>query len=89
MYFIFPGITKVVASKYVKKHQINKHGNRGTITIARCGLESGADGPSFYLVKEKKIYLQKLKSNISNQAWCPSWVKVHSYSGCINDVQGL
>ena len=45
MSFIFPGITKAVASKYVEKHQINKGDNRGTITIARCGLASIADGP--------------------------------------------
>ena len=57
MSFIFSGITKVVASKYVKKHKINKGENRGTITIARCGLVSGAYGPSFYLVKAEKIDL--------------------------------
>ena len=63
MSFIFSGITKIVVSKYVKKHKINKSDNRGTITIARWGLESGADGPSFYLVKAKNIDLQTFKGN--------------------------
>ena len=67
MSFIFPGITKVVASKYVKKHQVNKGENHGTITIARCGLASGADGPRFYLVKSEKIDLQKFKGNFSTK----------------------
>ena len=57
MSFIFPGITKVVASKYVKKHQINKGDNRLTIKIVRCGIASGEDGPRFYLVKAEKIDL--------------------------------
>ena len=57
MSFIFPGITKVVATKSVKKHKIKKGDNRGTITIACCGLASGADGPHFYLVNAKKIDL--------------------------------
>ena len=57
MSFIFPGITKAVAYKYVKKHQINKGENCGTITIARYGLASGADGPRFYLMKAEKIDL--------------------------------
>ena len=71
MSFIFPGITKVVASKYLKKHQINKSDNRGTITIARCGLASGADGPSFYLVKDKNINLQTFKRNFSTKNSAP------------------
>ena len=57
MSFIFPGITKVVASKYVKKHQINEGDNRGTTKIACCDLASGEDGPRFYLVKAEKIDL--------------------------------
>ena len=71
MSFIFPGITKVVASKYVKKHQINKGDNSGTITIARCGIESGADGPRFYLVKAERIDLQKFKGNFSTKHSAP------------------
>ena len=49
------GATKVIASKVVKKQQINKSDNKGTITIARCGLASGVDGPRFFLVKGEKI----------------------------------
>jgi hypothetical protein len=49
--FLFSSATKVVASKYEKKQQINKLDNRGTITIAHCGLASDADGPHFFLVK--------------------------------------
>ena len=63
MSFIFTGITKVVASKYVKKHQIKKGDNRGTIKISCCGLASGADGPRFHLVKAEKIDLQTFKGN--------------------------
>ena len=61
MSFIFPGIIKVVASKYVKNHQINNDENHGTITIARCGLASGADIPLFYLVKSENIDLHTFK----------------------------
>ena len=71
MYFISPGITKVFASKYIKKHQINKGKNRGTITIARCVLESGADGPCFYLVDAEKIDLQTFKGNFSTKHGAP------------------
>ena len=71
MSFIFPGITKVVASKYVKKHQINKGDNHGTITIACCGLASGADGPGFYLVKSENINMQKFKGNFSTKHCAP------------------
>ena len=71
MSFIFPGITKVVASKYVKKHQINKGDNRVTITIARCGLASGADGPNFYFVNAEKINLQTFKGNFSTKHGVP------------------
>ena len=55
MSFIFPGITKVFASKYVKKHQISKGDNCGTITIDRCCIASGAESPHFYLVKAENI----------------------------------
>ena len=71
MSFIFPGITKVVTSKYVKKHQINKGDNRGNITIACCGIESGSDGPSFYLLNSEKIYLQTFKGNFSTKHGAP------------------
>ena len=76
MSFIFPGITKVVESKYVKRHQINKGNNRGTITLARCGLASGVDGPRFYLVKAKKINIQTLKYNFSTKHGAPLESKV-------------
>ena len=71
MSFIFPGITKVVASKYVKKNQINKGDNHGTIKIACCGLESGEDSPRFYMVKARKIYLQTFKGNFSTKHGAP------------------
>ena len=76
MSFIFPGITKLVASKYVKKHQINKGENSGTIKIARCGLTSGADGPRFYLDKAEKIYLHKFKGKLSTKNGAPPGSKV-------------
>ena len=49
------GQTKVVASKYVKKQQINKDDNRGLITISRSGLAAGHEGPRFFLVKAEKV----------------------------------
>ena len=76
MSFIFPGITKIAASKYVKKHQINKGENHGTITIARCGLASGADGPRFYLVKADKINLQTFKGKFSTKHGAPPGSKI-------------
>ena len=76
MSFIFPGLTKLVASKYVKKHKITKDDNRGTITVSRCGLASGADGPSFYLVKDEKIDLQTFKGNFSTKHGAPPGSKV-------------
>ena len=71
MSFIFSGITKLVVSKYIKKHQINKGDNCGNITIAHCGLASGADGPRFYLVKTEKIDLQTFKGNFSTKHSAP------------------
>ena len=65
--FISPGITKVVASKYVKKHQINKGKNCGTTKIARCGLALGAEIPCFYLAKKENINLRTLKGNFSTK----------------------
>ena len=76
MSFIFPGLKKLVASKYVKKHNITKDDNRGTITVSRCGLASGADGPSFYLVKDEKIDLQTFKGNFSTKNGAPPESKV-------------
>ena len=49
------GATKVVASKYIKKQQINKDDNRGTVTIAGSGLKNGQEGPRFFLVKAEKV----------------------------------
>ena len=49
------------ASKYVKKDQMNKDDNRGTIIVARCDLAPGADGPHFFLVKAEKIDLATFK----------------------------
>ena len=71
-----PRKTKVVAYKYVKKHQIRKGENCGTNTIARCGIASGVDSPSFYLVKAKKIDTQTLKGNLSTKHGEPPGSKV-------------
>ena len=76
MSFIFPGHTKLVASKYVKKHKITKDDNRGTITVSSCGIASGADSPSFYLVKDEKIDLQTFKGNFSTKHGAPPGSKV-------------
>ena len=59
-------LTLLVATTFVMPGKI-KGDNRGTITIARCGLASGADGPHFYLVKAEKIDLQTFKGNFSTK----------------------
>ena len=71
-----PGFTKVVASKAVKKHQMNKDDNRGTITIARCGLASGADGPRFFLVKGEKVEMRTFQGNFAKKHKAPPGSKV-------------
>ena len=71
MYFIFPGITKVFSSKYLKKHQMNKGENCGTIKIYRCGIASGTNIPRFYVVKAKNINLQTFKGNFSTKHGAP------------------
>ena len=55
------------ASKYVKKDQMNKDDNRGTIIVARCDLAPGADGPHFFLVKAEKIDIATFKGNFSKK----------------------
>ena len=45
----------MVASKHVKKQQINKDDNCSSITISCCGLASGHKGPHFFLVKAEKV----------------------------------
>ena len=67
---------KVVASKYVKKHQINMDDNRGTINVHQCGLASGVDGPRFYLVKAEKIDIQTFKGDFANKHKAPPGSKV-------------
>ena len=67
---------KVVASKAVKKHKINTDDNRGTITISCCGLASGVDSPSFYLVKAEKIYIQTFKGDFTKKHKAPRGSKV-------------
>ena len=32
-----------------------QYDNRGSITIARCGLSAGVEGPRYFLVKAEKI----------------------------------
>ena len=61
----------MVASKYVKKHQINMDDNRGTITISCCGLASGADVPRLYLVKAEKIDIQTFKGDFAEKHKAP------------------
>ena len=63
----FSGVTNVVSSKAVKKHQMNTDDNRVTITIYLCGLASGADVPRFYLVKAEKIDIQTFKGDFTNK----------------------
>ena len=66
----------MIASKAVKKHQTNTDDNRGTITIYRCGLASGFDGPRFYLVKAEKIDIQTFKVNFTKKHKAPPGSKV-------------
>ena len=66
----------MVASQAVKKHQMNTEDNRGTITMSCCGLESGVDGPHFYLVKEEKIDIQTFKGDFANKHKAPPGLKV-------------
>ena len=66
----------MVASKSVNKHQTNTDNNRGTITISRCGLASGVDGPRLYMVKSEKIYLQTFKGNFAKKHKAPTGSKV-------------
>ena len=61
----------MLASKAVKKHQTNNYNNRGTITIAWCGLASGVDGPCFYLVKAEKIDFQTFKGDFAKKHKAP------------------
>ena len=49
------GTTKVVASMYVKKYQMSKDNNHGSITIVRVGLAVGVEGPRFFLAKGEKV----------------------------------
>ena len=73
MSFIFPGMKKLVASKYVKKHQINKGDNRGTIKIYCCGIAPGADGTrSFCEGRENRS--ADIQWYLLNQTRLPSWV---------------
>jgi hypothetical protein len=73
---LISGAKKVVASKYVKKQQINTSDNKGTITVARCGLASGIDGPRFFLVKGEKIELSTFKGNFAAKHDAPPGSKV-------------
>ena len=66
----------MVASKAVKKHQINMDNNRGTITIYFCGLASGVDGPCLYLVKSDNIELQTIKGDFAKKNKDPPGLKV-------------
>ena len=51
---------------------MNKYNNRGTITIARRGLASGADGPQLFLVKAEKIDLDTFKKEFSGKQSAPT-----------------
>ena len=66
----------MVASKFVKKHQTNTYDNRLNITIYRCGLASGIDGPHFYFVKAEKIDIQTYKGGFAKKHKAPPGSKV-------------
>jgi hypothetical protein len=66
----------VVASKHVKKQQINKDDNRASITICRCGLASGDEGPRYFLVKAEKIENNALKGDFARKHKAPPGSKV-------------
>ena len=55
---------------------MNKDDNRGTITIARCGLASEADGPRFFLVKGEKVEMRSFQGNFSKKHKAPPGSKV-------------
>ena len=57
----------MLASKAVKKYQTNTDNNRRTVTIYRCGLASGGDGPHLYFVKTEKIDIQNFKGNFAKK----------------------
>ena len=67
---------KLVAYKYVKKHQKNKYGNCGSITISWCGIALGLDGPRFYLIKGEKFYLDTFQGDFSSKHGAPPGSKV-------------
>ena len=46
---------------HAKNKRMNKDDNHDTITIYRCGIASGADGPQLFLVKAENIELDTLK----------------------------
>ena len=66
----------MVASKAVKKHQMNTDDNCGTITISRYGIASGVDDPHFYLVKTEMIDIQTFNSNFEKKHKAPPGSKV-------------
>ena len=69
--FYFSGVTKVVASKYVKKHHIDQGENRGAITIASFCLSSVEYGPCFYLLKAENINQHTFQGNFSTKHGAP------------------
>ena len=60
----------------MNKQQINKSDNRGTITIARCGLASGVDGPRFFLVQGEKVDQSTFTGNFAAKHDAPCGSKV-------------
>ena len=61
----------MLASKALNKHQTNTYNNRLNITIYRCGLASGLDGPHFYFVKAEKIDIQTYKGGFAKKHKAP------------------
>ena len=55
---------------------MNIDDNRGSITIARCGIASGSDGPCFYLIKGEKVDLDTFKGDFSSKHGAPPGSKV-------------
>ena len=55
---------------------MNKDDNRASITITRCGLASGDEGPRYFLVKADKIENKALKGDFSKKHGGPPGSKV-------------
>ena len=57
---------------------MNIDDNRGSITIARCGIASRLDGPRFYLIKGEKVDLETFQGDFYSKHGAPHVSKVIS-----------